>query len=167
MILHDRVKPDRTVGESSEGPRFQVHESDWAGSPGRSNPDSPGWPDDPGLADRTIAGRMMLHAAPSRVLAGLVSLVAVNSGSRTHELLVLPLSAGATVGARTVRTDGTVPELGSLGEASRTCGAGSGDGISAGSAGWVTLILAPGRYELLCNLPGHYAAGMYRELDVR
>jgi len=26
--------------------------------------------------------------------------------------------------------------------------------------------LAAGRYELLCNLPGHYAAGMYTELDV-
>jgi hypothetical protein len=32
---------------------------------------------------------------------------------------------------------------------------------------WVTLHLAPGRYELICNLPGHYAAGMFAELDVR
>jgi len=27
--------------------------------------------------------------------------------------------------------------------------------------------LAPGRYELICNLPGHYAAGMFIELDVQ
>ncbi len=39
-----------------------------------------------------------------------------------------------------------------------------GDGIAVGAAGWVTL--EPGRYELVCNLPGHYAAGMYNELDV-
>jgi len=30
----------------------------------------------------------------------------------------------------------------------------------------VTMVLKPGRYEVLCNLPGHYAAGMYAELDV-
>ena len=40
------------------------------------------------------------------------------------------------------------------------------EGIAAGSAGWVTLDLAPGRYELVCNLPGHYAAGMYTLLTV-
>jgi len=26
--------------------------------------------------------------------------------------------------------------------------------------------LAPGRYELICNLPNHYADGMYQELVV-
>jgi uncharacterized cupredoxin-like copper-binding protein len=26
--------------------------------------------------------------------------------------------------------------------------------------------LPPGRYELVCNLPGHYAAGMYSQLSV-
>ena len=31
----------------------------------------------------------------------------------------------------------------------------------------MTLALKPGRYELVCNLPGHYAAGMHGELDVR
>ncbi|MGV8964931.1 MAG: sulfocyanin-like copper-binding protein [Cellulomonas sp.] len=28
------------------------------------------------------------------------------------------------------------------------------------------MTLAPGHYELICNLPGHYAAGMYTELTV-
>ncbi|WP_253033861.1 sulfocyanin-like copper-binding protein [Arthrobacter sp. H16F315] len=26
--------------------------------------------------------------------------------------------------------------------------------------------MPPGRYELVCNLPGHYAAGMYSQLKV-
>jgi len=34
-----------------------------------------------------------------------------------------------------------------------------------GTTGWVTLHLAPGRCELICNLPGHYARGMFTELD--
>jgi uncharacterized cupredoxin-like copper-binding protein len=59
-----------------------------------------------------------------------------------------------------------VSEAGSLGEASRTCGAGAGEGIASGAAGWTTVTLRPGRYELLGNVPGHYAAGMYAELDV-
>ena len=105
-------------------------------------------------------------ASPAIVPAGTVSLRVVNQGAATHELVVLPLPAGQPAGARAVGADGQVDETGSLGESSRSCGAGEGDGIAAGTTGWVTLTLEPGRYELACNLPGHYAAGMYAELDV-
>ncbi|MFE9174251.1 sulfocyanin-like copper-binding protein [Streptomyces kebangsaanensis] len=111
-------------------------------------------------------GMMWLRAAPSRVPAGTVSLRVVNSGALTHEVVVLPLRAGQTAGERPVGSDGKVSEAGSLGEASRSCGAGTGDGITSGATGWTTLTLRPGRYELVCNMPGHYAAGMYDELDV-
>jgi len=30
----------------------------------------------------------------------------------------------------------------------------------------VTVTLVPGRYELVCNLMGHYVSGMYRQLTV-
>jgi uncharacterized cupredoxin-like copper-binding protein len=108
-----------------------------------------------------------MFASPGVVPAGTVSLRVVNRGAQTHELVVLPLRAGQAIGTRTVGTDGRVDEAGSLGEASRSCGTGAGDGIAPGEAGWLTLALGPGRYELMCNLPGHYAAGMYTELDVR
>lgn len=111
-------------------------------------------------------GPMMLHAAPQRVGAGTVTILAFNHGSRTHELVVLPLTTDAAPGGRPVGSDGTVSETGSLGEASRSCGSGAGDGIAPGAAGWVTLTLQLGRYELVCNVPGHYAAGMVAELDV-
>jgi uncharacterized cupredoxin-like copper-binding protein len=120
-----------------------------------------------GWSGPTMMGRtMMLRAFPSTVHAGEVSLVAVNHGTRTHELVVLPLRGGAAVGTRTVRADNRVSEAGSLGEASTSCGRGAGEGIRPGATSWVTVTLAPGRYELVCNLPGHYTDGMYAELDV-
>jgi uncharacterized cupredoxin-like copper-binding protein len=117
-----------------------------------------------GIAPR--ASRMMLRADRSVVSAGAVSFVATNHGSRTHELVVLPLPADARPGQRIVGRDGKVSEANSLGEASSNCAAGAGEGIAAGSASWVTLNLKPGRYELVCNLPNHYASGMWSELDV-
>jgi uncharacterized cupredoxin-like copper-binding protein len=117
--------------------------------------------------DAPTGARMMLHATPTVVSAGQVSFVAQNMGWRTHELVVLPLADGAGAGQRTPGADGKVDESGSLGEASSTCAGGSGEGIASGTAGWVTLNLAPGRYELVCNLKNHYADGMHQELDAR
>ena len=74
--------------------------------------------------------------------------------------------SGQRHGSRPVSSDRAVDESAALGEASASCAAGAGDGIEAGSMGWVTLRLAPGRYELVCNRPGHYAHGMYAELVV-
>ena len=109
---------------------------------------------------------MMLHAFPSRVAAGQVTFVVANRGWRTHELVVLPLGPEAVAGHRRVSPVGRVSESGSLGEASRSCGPGTGDGITSGAVGWTTMHLEGGRYELVCNLRNHYANGMYQELDV-
>jgi len=108
---------------------------------------------------------MRLSASPSAVASGTVSFVVYNAGVRVHELVVLSMSA-AGVGGRPMGSDGKVSEDGSLGEASRPCGAGAGGGLTPGSTGWVTLHLAPGRYELVCNQPWHYYSGMYTGLDV-
>ena len=110
--------------------------------------------------------RMRLRAIPATVAAGQVSLGATNRGWRTHELVVLPLNAEDSAGQRFPDSQGRVDESGSLGEASSTCGADEGDGIRAGTVGWTTVTLAPGRYELVCNLTNHYADGMHQELVV-
>ena len=94
-------------------------------------------------------GMMRVLTSRAEVPAGTVSFRVVNGGSLVHEMIVLPLTGAQRVG-----------------EASKTCGDGAGDGINPGTIGWVTLDLAPGDYELLCNLPGHYAAGMYSVLHV-
>ena len=113
-----------------------------------------------------MGGPMRVLLNQSNVRAGQVSFRVVNSGSLVHELVVLPLAAGHSVGARAVSSDGTADESGSLGEVSRTCAASSGDGIDPGGIGWTTLTLSPGNFELICNRPGHYAAGMFAELVV-
>jgi len=119
------------------------------------------------MRGRTMAMRGLLRASPTSVPAGTVTFVAVNAGGLTHELVVLPLADDELAGERPVGYDGSVPEDDAVTEASADCAAGTGDGILPGGAGWVTVRLAPGRYELACNLPGHYAAGMVDELVVR
>ncbi|MEV0492276.1 sulfocyanin-like copper-binding protein [Streptomyces atratus] len=109
---------------------------------------------------------MRLTAHPATIPAGTISLRVRNNGALTHEVLVIPLPAGKSVGDRPTGSDGRINETGSVGEASRNCHSGSGNGIIPGMTGWTTLTLHPGRYELVCNFPGHYAAGMYAELDV-
>ena len=120
------------------------------------------WPNSPGMG----MGMMRLTINPTSVPAGQVSLRVANNGWLPHEVIVLPLGPGQNPGQRFIGSDWKVDEAGSLGEAARTCGAGEGDGIAPGTMGWTTLTLTPGRYELLCNIAGHYGSGMYTELDV-
>ena len=113
-----------------------------------------------------MGGRLRLVPDERTVPHGTVSFLAVNRGALPHELVVLPLADGQRAGTRAGGADGKVGEEGALGEASASCAQGEGDGILPGAESWVTLDLPPGRYELVCNLPGHYAAGMYAELTV-
>lgn len=119
-----------------------------------------------GMTGRVRGGMMRLSADRSTVPGGRVTFVATNTGSVSHELVVLPLRHGQIVGTRRVGNDGKIDEDGSLGEASKSCGRGTGEGVAPGASGWTTLHLPAGRYELVCNLPGHYAAGMYTQLTV-
>jgi uncharacterized cupredoxin-like copper-binding protein len=120
-----------------------------------------------GMGGGVRRGMMRLTADATSVPHGTVSFVATNLGSINHELVILPLPDNQVAGTRPQDGDGKVDETASLGEASNTCGSGTGDGIAPGASSWTTVTLAPGRYELLCNLPGHYAAGMYTQLTLR
>ncbi|MEP7193065.1 MAG: sulfocyanin-like copper-binding protein [Actinomycetota bacterium] len=111
-------------------------------------------------------GGMRLSADHATAPHGTVSFLVTNSGSIKHEMVILPLLSSAGVGARPIGAGARVDEKGSLGEASKTSGAGAGEGIMPGASGWVTVNLAPGQYELVCNLAGHYTAGMYTQITV-
>lgn len=118
------------------------------------------------MGSATMPGSMRLTMDRPVDPGGVVSIVAVDVGSLRHEVVVLPLQGDRTVGSRPVGTDGTVDEAGSSAEASSSCSDGTGTGISSGTSGWVSTTLTAGRYELVCNLPGHYAAGMHALLTV-
>jgi Sulfocyanin (SoxE) domain len=110
-------------------------------------------------------GIQRIFVVPSAVPAGPVSLRVHNTGALTHEVMVLPLNANQYPGQRAIGTNNQVDETGNLAEVSHSCGADAGDGILAGATAWTTVNLPPRRYELLCNIAGHYGAGMYAELD--
>ena len=39
-------------------------------------------------------------------------------------------------------------------------------GIAPGASGWTTVTLTPGRYELICNITGHYWTGIVSPEEV-
>jgi uncharacterized cupredoxin-like copper-binding protein len=95
---------------------------------------------------------------PSRTTAaaGHVTFDVHNGGAQPHELVVLKSSKpAARLGkAGTAR----LPETGHVGEVGE---------LKAGADGKTTIDLKPGRYVLICNLPGHWTAGMRSDLTVR
>jgi uncharacterized cupredoxin-like copper-binding protein len=111
-------------------------------------------------------GSMRLSADHATVPHGTVSFLATNDGSINHEMVILPLPASQSVGTRPTGADAKADEAGSLGEASNTNGKGAGPGIVPGASSWIEVNLAPGQYELVCNLPNHYRAGMHTQLMV-
>ena len=116
-----------------------------------------------------MMGGMMMRLAPASTTAqaGAVTLELVNLGSRPHELLVFPLAADGLPGIRPIGADDRVDESAVIGEAKPVCAQpASLDGIAPGNIARVTLDLKPGRYEIVCNLPGHYRVGMWALLQV-
>lgn len=102
---------------------------------------------------------------PATVPAGPVSLRARNTGMMIHEVMVLPLGTGRAPGQLTIGANGQVDESASL---LRPPAVAAPMTVThpARNHGLDRRHLAPGRYELLCNIAGHYGAGMYTELDV-
>jgi len=98
-----------------------------------------------------------LTVAPSHVRAGNVRLAVRNRGPDTHEVVVVRSRSRLPL-----RRDGlTVDE-----EALSAVTAAAVDGTGPGSVQEVRVHLAPGRYELFCNMAGHFMAGMHAELVV-
>jgi uncharacterized cupredoxin-like copper-binding protein len=94
--------------------------------------------------------------APSTptVAAGKVKITAANNGNTTHEMVVL-------------RTDKPAASLGSGKRVSEAGSVGEIADLKAGASATKSFNLTPGHYVLICNLPGHYAAGMRTDLTVR
>lgn len=112
-----------------------------------------------GVTDVSVAlaaaNPFSLEPAVSTVKAGKVRFIAANYGTMTHEIVVVKTDKTPE---QLAQPDGTANESTSVGEAAD---------IAAGETKMVTLDLKPGKYVLLCNLPGHYAGGMFATFTVQ
>lgn len=122
-----------------------------AGFSGRSG-------DDARAAASTVTVRLKewkVIPSVASVRAGKVTFVARNLGQLDHNLVVLRtnLAPGKlpTVGAR-------AKEIGRVGKTPV---------FSPGQARRLALTLKAGKYVLICNVPGHYKAGMFAGFRVR
>jgi uncharacterized cupredoxin-like copper-binding protein len=112
----------------------------------------------PAAASASVTITMSDYAfAPKDAVAnaGRVTISAPNAGQRPHELVLLRTKADP---AHLPKRNGEVDESKSVGEIAD---------VAAGKTKNHTFHLTPGRYVMVCNLPGHYASGMYGTLTVR
>jgi len=106
-----------------------------------------------------VAERDFAISAPQRVSSGDVVLQVHNRGPDQHELIV----ARVTGAGLPFRADGlTIDE-----EALQPVEAGALEPGQSGRTRELRLHLAPGRYQLFCNMSGHYLGGMHAVLIVR
>jgi uncharacterized cupredoxin-like copper-binding protein len=94
--------------------------------------------------------------------AGSVTISAPNKGQILHELVLAKTSVDPSKLPTT--SDGGVDEakLESLGE-----DAGEIADVAPGDTKQGTFKLTPGKYVMFCNVPGHYAQGMYGTITVK
>jgi uncharacterized cupredoxin-like copper-binding protein len=114
--------------------------------------------DGPGPATAQIVERDFRIKAPKQLPAGDVRLTLHNRGPAHHELALirgaapLPLRADGL----TVDEDALKPrEVEGL------------EPAEAGKTRYIHVNLAPGRYQMLCNMSGHYLGGMHVKVTVR
>lgn len=102
---------------------------------------------------------MGVKAAPATAPAGVVTFHVTNTSKDTiHEMIVMSL-ADPTKALPYIDADQRVDEdkAGDKGEVSE---------LDPGATGSLTVALKPGKYLLICNVPGHFASGMWTEFEV-
>ncbi|MGF6598295.1 putative cupredoxin-like copper-binding protein [Paraburkholderia sp. GAS448] len=114
-----------------------------------------------GLADETIHVKLTDNAIqldPGTANAGHVTFEVNNaaSGNTEHEFVVL----------RTDMDDAHLPVHKDQVTESRFKKMGEVEDLAQGSTRRLSLKLAPGRYVLICNRPGHYEMGMHTSFVV-
>jgi uncharacterized cupredoxin-like copper-binding protein len=111
----------------------------------------------PGTAVRVTERDFRISVRPARVHAGDVELSVWNRGPANHELIVVEAQSRLPE-----RSDGmTIDE-----DALEPVTIGTLEPGNPGQTRVLHLHLAPGRYELFCNMSGHFLGGMHTELMV-
>jgi len=96
-----------------------------------------------------------IKVSPARIPAGPTRLVVVNKGPDTHEILIARTSGALPLRADRLTVDEDKLEPVTVGEA---------EGESPGATEVLRVKVRPGRYELFCNMAGHYLGGMSARL---
>jgi len=107
----------------------------------------------------TSKATMGIRPSPATVKAGDITFNVTNDSKDTvHEMIVMYLADPAQA-LPYINTENRVDEdkAGDKGEVSE---------LDPGASGKLTVTLKPGKYLLICNVPGHYAAGMWSEFTV-
>ncbi|NWF60730.1 MAG: copper-binding protein [Fischerella sp.] len=103
---------------------------------------------------------MAVQLSPSTVPAGPVEFVANNQGNLDHEMVViktdLPLDKLPLKGDR-LDEDKAGKKIGEIEE----------EELTSGATKTLAVNLTPGNYLIVCNLPGHFQAGMRTFLTVK
>jgi uncharacterized cupredoxin-like copper-binding protein len=95
----------------------------------------------------------------NRTQAAHLHFAITNDGPSEHEMAIL----------RTQRAPDSLPVRGSFARAGAPGIEAVGDveGLKAGATRTRDIYLLPGKYVLICNLPGHYQAGMHASFEVQ
>ena len=101
-------------------------------------------------------GEMYIKPDVRAVPAGRTKFTVANIGTVMHEMVVVKTRTPA--GQVPTNAAGEASEKGAIGEVSD---------LGPGRVDTLTLNLKPGHYALICNLPGHYKAGMFTNFQVR
>ena len=112
-----------------------------------------------GMMGHGMMGGMSVRTNVTSVKAGQVTFDVTNlSRSIVHEMIVVAVESPNTPLPYDYNT-GQIPEkqVKMLGET---------NGMEPNAEKTITLDLKPGSYLLICNVPGHYAAGMWTPLTV-
>src|SRR6266508_246166 len=96
-------------------------------------------------------GEMYLHPSATELKTGVVSIVVTNNGSIHHEFVIVTGDEPGRVSEGNHIGGDNGPEIGD---------------IAPGQTKVLTVTLAAGTYTAMCNLPGHYAAGMHFQFTV-
>lgn len=93
-------------------------------------------------------GPMTMTVSPNATTAGPVTFAVRNAGTVAHQFIVVRTDAPAL----TPGPDQRVSAQGTVGAIRR---------LAPGATKSLALTLTAGKYQLMCNLPGHYALGLH------